>query len=290
MTSSFKMCMGLAAVAMFAGSVSAGVIFSADFDASTAVSGSVTANATVPNLEAGTSVGTWSNTSGGNPPTGAIISDGAGDNAFAFDSPTAGGTFISTANFTEDLEIANGATIEFDIYAARQGGGRDVVFQFRNATNQISYNFRFELDNSKHFEFVETGGAATRLATAPDGQTGSDFKNPAVDGYKNGFTPIHVKIDLLGTNASTVLDDESGRLSVDWEGDGNFTGPNDVQNVAFSPRNAGIAEITKIRLGYNGSGSRGIWLDNLVVTEVPEPASLALIGLGGLAMLRRRKA
>lgn len=286
--------MALVAALVFAGGASAGVIFNADFNASTAVSGSVTANATVANLNAGTSVGDWSNTSGGNPPTGAIIdnstSGDGSDNAFAFDNSTAGGQFISTANFSEDLEIGNGATIEFDIYAARQGGGRDIVFQFRNASNNISYNFRFELDNSKHFEFVETGGAATRLATAPDGDTGSDFDNPGVGDYMDGWTPIHVKIDLLGINASTVLDDESGRLSVDWEGDGNFTGPNDVLNVAFSPRNAGISEITKIRLGYAGSGNRGIWLDNLVVTEVPEPASLALMGLGGLMMMRRRTA
>ena len=43
----------------------------------------------------------------------------------------------------------------------------------------------------------------------------------------------------------------------------------------------------------NGSSSRGHYVDNLVlsgdVTLIPEPASLALLGLGGLCMLSRRR-
>ena len=43
--------------------------------------------------------------------------------------------------------------------------------------------------------------------------------------------------------------------------------------------------------GYIGSG---VWynatgFDNIVISEVPEPATLGLLGLGGLAMLRRRR-
>jgi hypothetical protein len=39
-----------------------------------------------------------------------------------------------------------------------------------------------------------------------------------------------------------------------------------------------------------GPQNKGYWLDNLNVTSVPEPSSAALLGLGGLAlMLRRRK-
>ena len=35
---------------------------------------------------------------------------------------------------------------------------------------------------------------------------------------------------------------------------------------------------------------RGVQYDNVLVTSVPEPASLGLLGLGGLALLRRRRA
>ncbi|MBK1830064.1 PEP-CTERM sorting domain-containing protein [Verrucomicrobiaceae bacterium R5-34] len=36
--------------------------------------------------------------------------------------------------------------------------------------------------------------------------------------------------------------------------------------------------------------NKGIWVDDILVTQVPEPSSVALLGLGGIAlMLRRRK-
>ncbi|MEM1445633.1 MAG: PEP-CTERM sorting domain-containing protein [Planctomycetota bacterium] len=49
-----------------------------------------------------------------------------------------------------------------------------------------------------------------------------------------------------------------------------------------------------IALGYadvfSSVGPHAVIFDNLTVTDVPEPATAALLGLGGLAMLRRRSA
>ena len=67
----------------------------------------------------------------------------------------------------------------------------------------------------------------------------------------------------------------------------------DLANIAGSPSdllgisvNAGdIVDITVPGLGSNSAVGFG----DIVITEVPEPASLCLLGLGGLALLRRRR-
>jgi hypothetical protein len=41
--------------------------------------------------------------------------------------------------------------------------------------------------------------------------------------------------------------------------------------------------------GYGGGYTNGQWSDVVDLYQVPEPASLTLLALGGLALLRRRK-
>jgi hypothetical protein len=57
---------------------------------------------------------------------------------------------------------------------------------------------------------------------------------------------------------------------------------------------SGITALTgwSIVLGHDegtGSGPEVAWIDNFVIEATPEPASLALLGLGGLALVRRRR-
>lgn len=77
----------------------------------------------------------------------------------------------------------------------------------------------------------------------------------------------------FGIEADAVADGGAVRFFID-----------DVQ-VATSSRSG--ADLAVITLGQNFSNSENFWYDG--VNVVPEPASLMLLGLGGLALLRRRR-
>ncbi len=53
----------------------------------------------------------------------------------------------------------------------------------------------------------------------------------------------------------------------------------------------GVGEALTLRFwkGDFGAGEEAIWVDNIQVGLVPEPATMSLLALGGVAMLRRRK-
>ena len=77
------------------------------------------------------------------------------------------------------------------------------------------------------------------------------------------------------TTGTPALTDFSETLDVSYVADGTYAG----QRLAII-----LGEIA----GTSG-GTRHIGFDNLSVDVVPEPGSLALMGLGGLCMLRRRR-
>ncbi|MEM8783715.1 MAG: PEP-CTERM sorting domain-containing protein [Planctomycetota bacterium] len=83
------------------------------------------------------------------------------------------------------------------------------------------------------------------------------------------------------------ISETSIELTLDLNGDGNI---NATASVPISPVDLGF---DIVRLGGPSdlsSAGGGANFDNVSLTLVPEPATAALLGLGGLAMLRRRSA
>lgn len=133
-------------------------------------------------------------------------------------------------------------------------GGNVIVF---NSTNNVTLA-GFDLATT-----ATTGNGQLNLLKVVDGNTGVTLWDSGAawngSSYINRFnvasgegTPTHTHVDLSTTLAGTV-------------------GSTKLQ----------------LHLGaYGGSAALGI--SNIEFSEVPEPASLALLGLGALAMLRRR--
>lgn len=236
------------------------VIFEADFDASTEITGSVTANASQSNLDAGTTVGSW--TADASPP-GAIVSN-AGDtnNAFLFDKVTSGLSANSvTANFSQSVDLnSQTVSLEMDLYAVRQSGNQAVVFSVGDATEDL-FEFTFKMNSNKQFTMLDFVGTGT--ATNATG-VNNGFKNPAVDNYLTwGTTMIRAKLDI---SSSSVAE-----LSIDWNDDGDYTDDGEWLDINIEPQSNLVDSISSLTISNLASVNGGAWIDNVIVTTQDKP-------------------
>jgi hypothetical protein len=127
---------------------------------------------------------------------------------------------------------------------------------------------------------VQFGGPSFHAFSAQDGGTG-------VPNYTEGTTYT------LGLNY--VIDPLTGNPSFQYSVNGVFalSGPGDPY---FDFNGGGHLDGASSLGGYlqignsaSGSNSGQAIFSNITITAVPEPAAISLLGLGGLAMLRRRR-
>ena len=179
------------------------------------------------------------------------------------------------------------AYTEANVLSAATDPGLTVAFDFRrydpdiaSATNGfVSFGTGYDTTSPFNpFEVTGKSNFAVLFQQAANGNTGnmSVFVDGVLEGNFDYGDPLAEHSVLLAFTPA-VAGNYTGTIdySVSVDGSsitsGSFTGNAEFGDLAFATNLFTAA-----------------YVDNLVVTAVPEPGSLALVGVGGLAMLRRR--
>ncbi len=214
------------------------------------------------------------------------LGDGTLDTAFgnpgqSLNHPGTGGSFsggnTNSLSFPEVIPTGSEVlTFSVDIYDDGTSANKRTTAGLRQASPAANLIEMGMYNNPNHYAYrVILFGAGDPSWVA--------FDNLVDD----GGSPI-VNEPVAGWHTfSADITESSIDFTLDLNGDGNI---NATASVAIAPVDPGF---DIIRLGGPSdlsSAGGGVSFDNVSLVLIPEPGTAALLGLGGLAMLRRRSA
>jgi hypothetical protein len=187
---------------------------------------------------------------------------------------------------------AQAATITFEDHAVAAGTAHptsgDLIsggFLFDAADDfyQLANNSA-DIDNGS--TYLVTEGDVSQVTISPTG--GGPFALLSLD-YAKWQTDASAAASITVTGHRS----DGSSLSTTLSPGGFFGGPGtDFKTIAFGPDWSDLLSVTLLGTGATFGTLNYFAIDNLVVDTsgaVPEPATLALLGLGAAALIRRRR-
>jgi hypothetical protein len=224
---------------------------------------------------------------GGSPANTTIYSAYMGDGG-GFETPTGLLKNSTTGQFTSITATLTGSNISGGTSGAPSAGtdayntfnGKvnlgDWSTSYNNSSTGWYYQVTFTgLDSSKTYEFVTTANR-NYSSYAGDGADSrwTKFSIIGADTYTNASTAGVVQISSDVVRFNTGYNTVNGYVAR-WTGitaaDGSFT---------VRSENVGA--------GGPGEANKSYGMEGFMLAEVPEPATMALVGLGGLLLRKRR--
>ncbi len=214
--------------------------------------------------------------------------------------------------------------IEQNVCSATGFANRDVWY-FSNNGGSSAYQFQNNDYFNASFGVTLTGGTTGYdleggwLFSNPSGGFGGDLQSivtasgvvvqfggpsyypfsPAAGGYPGagGSIPNYVPGETYIMGLNYVIDPNTGKNAFQYSVNGQFAASS-AGDTYFDLVYGPIGSVGDTLGGYlmiqndpeNPSNSGEVVFSDITITTVPEPSALALLGMGGLALLRRRKA
>lgn len=212
---------------------------------------------TTANLNTATTNGTWALNTG----RGATYTRSGAANDYALLADDADGgnanvisfatiTLAAVADFTTDA-----VTWSFNTATRRTGVNKGLRYEFLSGATSVAT-----------LDWVE-GGGLTLTGTGPDGTGNSAFAF-LFAWNETDAAARSLSATFAGTNLNLNFEDQS--LSV-------ALGSSTIDRLVISST------------GSENAGAKGVFLDDMLVTQVPEPSSALLAGIGALFLLHRRR-
>ncbi|MCC5849155.1 MAG: PEP-CTERM sorting domain-containing protein [Verrucomicrobia bacterium] len=211
--------------------------------------------------------------------------------------------------FREDTEdYPNGLPINDTTISGALSGNNGYVFGRPHVNlEENAFTFHLGLDenfnlplNTIEFDFVLRNRAGDHFRL--DYSLSSDFSNPVTLGEAAGFL-TQQQFDDTQTGLGVGIEADAGNGGISGIPSLGMMEVNNDQRFSANrfnfdlPANVSGGDTIYFRLHVGGSlsdndAAAGVWLDNIVVTAIPEPGTLMLLGIAGIAGLigfRRRR-